>query len=232
MAGYQDAAARIAARIASGMLMPGMQLGSERQLSEELAVSRLTLRAALTKLEADGLIYGMSRRGWFVSPPRFVYELDRRANYMLMAAAQGRAARIELLDAGRAPEKHVPACMREQATTRAFHLRRVRQLDGRPVMFETIHLSAAAVPDLLAHNLSDSITALLADEYRIEIDREETSVRSSLLDPEQSVALAVAPATHSVLIERKRFACGQLVEFDSEHWLPGAIEIRLNAKLR
>lgn len=231
MAGYRKAADDIAARIASGDLAPGAQLGSERQLSDELKVSRLTLRAALSKLEADGLIYGMSRRGWFVSPPRFVYELDRRANYKLMAEAQGRSAHIELLDSGRIAEDGLPSCMREQSATRAFFLRRVRYLDGRPVMFETVYLSAADVPGLLDHKLSDSITALLAEEYQIEIEREETSVRSALLDTEQSAALAVAPATHSVLIERKRFSSDRLVECDTEHWLPGAIEIRLTANL-
>lgn len=230
MAGYQDVADRIAARIASGALAPGAQLGSERQLSEELKVARLTLRAALIKLEADGLIYGMSRRGWFVSPPRFVYELDRRANYKLMAETQGRAAHIELLRSGQVRAGDLPASMRDQVGGPAFYLERVRHLDGRPVMFETVYLSADAVPDVLAHNLSGSITALLADAYRIEIDREDAGVRSSLLDPEQSAALAVAPATHSVLIERKRFCAGRLIEFDTEHWLPGAIEIRLTSR--
>ena len=230
MAGYQEAAERIAARIAGGELKPGAQLGSERQLSEELNVSRLTLRAALIKLEADGLVYGKSRRGWFVSPPRFVYDLGRRANYKAMAEAQGRSAQIDLLDSGLAGSREMPSCMREHGFTRAFFLRRVRHLDGRSVMFESIYLSAEAVPGLLEHNLADSITELLRDDYRIEIDREETSVRSALLDSVQAEALAVAPATHGVLIERRRFAGGRLIEFDTEHWLPGAIEIRLSVE--
>ncbi|MEJ2633500.1 MAG: UTRA domain-containing protein [Acidihalobacter sp.] len=230
MAGYQEAAERIAARIAAGELKPGVKLGSERQLSEQMSVSRLTLRAALIKLEADGLVYGKSRRGWFVSPPRFVYDLGRRANYKTMAAAQERSAQIDLLDSGLAASRELPSCMREHGLTRAFLLRRVRHLDGRSVMFESIYLSAEAVPGLLKHNLADSITELLRDDYRIEIDREDTSVRSALLDSMQAEALAVAPATHGVLIERRRFAAGRLIEFDTEHWLPGAIEIRLSVE--
>jgi DNA-binding GntR family transcriptional regulator len=229
MAGYQEAADFIASQISDGLLKPGTQLASERQLSEELRISRLTLRSALIKLEADGLIYGKSRQGWFVSPPRFVYDLDRRANYMAMAQAQGRTARIDLLNSGLL-KKRLPQGMLDHDHRRAFFLQRTRHLDGRPVMFETIYLAADTVPGLLDHNLSDSITDLLAADYQIEIDREETSVRSALLDPSQASALAVAPGTHCLMIERLRFTKDQLVEFDAEYWLPGAIEIRLTSR--
>ena len=228
MAGYQEAADFIAAQITDGLLKPGTQLSSERQLSDELKISRLTLRSALIKLEADGLIYGKSRQGWFVSPPRFIYDLDRRANYMALADAQGRTARIDLLDSGMI-KKGLPQSMHEHHHSRAFYLHRTRHLDGRPVMFETIYLAADAVPGLLKHNLSDSITGLLAEDYHIEIDREDTSVRSALLDPSQAAALAVAPGTHCLMIERHRFTSKLLVEFDTEYWLPGAIEIRLSS---
>lgn len=231
MAGYQDVADHIAAQIAAGELKSGTQLGSERQLSEEMNISRLTLRAALIKLEADGLVYGMSRRGWFVSSPRFVYNLDHRPNYKAMAEAQGRTARIELLDSGSLSGRDLPRCLYEHELKRAYFLRRVRYLDGRAVMSETIFLAVSEVPGLLERDLSRSITVLLAEDYRIEIDQEETSVRSALLDPEQAVALAVAPATHSLMIERKRFSAGRLIEFDIEHWLPGAIEIRLSVTI-
>ncbi len=229
MTGYQEAAEHIASQIAEGVLNAGTQLPSERQLSEELGISRLTLRSALIQLEADGLIYGKSRRGWFVSPPRFVYDLDRKANYKEMADSQGRVARIDLLDSGSMKGSELPPRMREHHRSKAFYLRRIRHLDGRPVMFETVYLSADQVPGVLRHNLSDSITGLLAHDYRIEIDREDTSVRSSLLDPTQAAALAVAPGTHCLMIERKRFSDSRLVEFDAEYWLPGAIEIRLSA---
>lgn len=228
MKGYQEAADFLAAQIASGALRPGTRLASERQLSEELNISRVTVRAALAKLEADGLIYGKSRRGWFVSPPRFVYHLDRRANYKAMALAQGRRARIDLLACGRPPAEELPAPMRAQGRDGAYRLQRIRHLDDRPVMFETIYLRADALPGLPEHDLAGSVTQLLADDYRIEITREDTGVRSSLLEPAQAAALGVAPGTPCLMIERRRYAGDRLVEFDSESWLPGAIEIRLS----
>ena len=226
--GYQEAADFLAAKIISGELRPGTRLGSERKLSEALNISRVTVRAALAKLEADGLIYSKSRRGWFVSPPRFIYRLDRRANYKAMAQAQGRRARVDLLSCGKLPDEALPEAMRAQGCGGAYRLQRIRYLDELPVMFETIYLRADTLPDLPAHDLTGSVTQLLADDYHIEITREDTSVRSSLLEPEQAIALGVAPGTPSLTIERRRYTENQLVEFDNESWLPGAIEIRLS----
>jgi DNA-binding GntR family transcriptional regulator len=229
MTGYQDVVDYFADQISQGMLRPGTQLPSERKLSEELDISRLTLRSALIQLEVNGLVYGRSRRGWFISPPRFIYDLGRKANYKAMAKAQGREARIDLLDSGQAKACDQLGHVRALHHGNAFYLHRIRHLDGRPVMFETIFLAADIVPGLLEHNLSDSITELLAEDYCIEIDREETSVRSALLDSVQATALEVAPGAHCLTIERKRFSNGRQVEFDAEFWLPGAIEIHVSA---
>ncbi|MCA9576743.1 MAG: GntR family transcriptional regulator [Polyangiales bacterium] len=50
------ATTRLRRRILSGELPAGSALPGERELSETLGVSRLTLRTALTRLEAEGLV--------------------------------------------------------------------------------------------------------------------------------------------------------------------------------
>ncbi len=55
--------------IGSGQLGAGQQLPAERALSERFATTRITIKEALSSLEADGLIYRAERRGWFVAPP-------------------------------------------------------------------------------------------------------------------------------------------------------------------
>ena len=46
----------VRARILGGALVAGTDLPAERELCEELGVSRLTLRAAITRLEGEGLL--------------------------------------------------------------------------------------------------------------------------------------------------------------------------------
>ena len=57
---------RIKQMISDGLLIPGQQLPSERELQAELGVSRLPLREALARLQALGLIRIRHGKGAFV----------------------------------------------------------------------------------------------------------------------------------------------------------------------
>jgi DNA-binding GntR family transcriptional regulator len=68
-------------RISAGDLRPGAKL-AEQALSEELAVSRNTLREAFTALAAESIVHRVPNRGVFVAAPeaadiRDVYQVRR-----------------------------------------------------------------------------------------------------------------------------------------------------------
>jgi DNA-binding FadR family transcriptional regulator len=87
---YRDAAERIRAMIDGGRLQGPGRLGagrlpSERELSEELGVSRRVLRQALGLLEAEGRISRQHGRGTFATDARhatesLVHEMSRLTN--------------------------------------------------------------------------------------------------------------------------------------------------------
>ncbi|MEA3092168.1 MAG: GntR family transcriptional regulator, transcriptional repressor for pyruvate dehydrogenase complex, partial [Caballeronia sp.] len=58
---------QIRALITSGALLPGQRLPAERDLAEQLNVSRPSLREALIRLESDGFIQAAARTGFVVS---------------------------------------------------------------------------------------------------------------------------------------------------------------------
>ncbi|HMC44811.1 MAG TPA: GntR family transcriptional regulator, partial [Caballeronia sp.] len=58
---------QIRALITSGALIPGQRLPAERDLAEQLNVSRPSLREALIRLESDGFIQAAARSGFVVS---------------------------------------------------------------------------------------------------------------------------------------------------------------------
>jgi DNA-binding FadR family transcriptional regulator len=62
-----SAAARLAARINLGDLLPGQRLASERVLALELGISRPVLREALQALQAVGLVQARQKSGWYVT---------------------------------------------------------------------------------------------------------------------------------------------------------------------
>src|SRR3954467_11558440 len=55
----------------------GTAIPSERQLSAELGVSRLTLRAALDELAREGYVIRRRGSGTFVRGPKIAHELTR-----------------------------------------------------------------------------------------------------------------------------------------------------------
>src|SRR5471032_3635105 len=58
---------QIRAIFTSGALLPGQRLPAERDLAEQLNVSRPSLREALIRLESDGFIQAAARSGFVVS---------------------------------------------------------------------------------------------------------------------------------------------------------------------
>lgn len=59
---------RLKERILSGELTAGQKLPKELDFSKELGVAKVTLRSALTRLEADGLVARLPSKGTFVLP--------------------------------------------------------------------------------------------------------------------------------------------------------------------
>ena len=86
-----------AALIEAGRLVPGAKLPTERVLAEEFSITRVTVRQALTRMEAEGLIFREERRGWFVSPPRVHYDPTANTSFTKSIAEQGRAAGTQIL---------------------------------------------------------------------------------------------------------------------------------------
>ncbi|MGA7813013.1 FadR/GntR family transcriptional regulator, partial [Caballeronia sp.] len=58
---------QIRALITTGALLPGQRLPAERELAEQLSVSRPSLREALIRLESDGFIQAVARGGFVVA---------------------------------------------------------------------------------------------------------------------------------------------------------------------
>ena len=68
---FEETVERLGTAIRLGLLPPGAQLPPERDLAEQLGISRSTLRQALTALTQSGHLVAVRGRGggWFVADP-------------------------------------------------------------------------------------------------------------------------------------------------------------------
>lgn len=89
-----DPVARLRRYIADGSFTVGKRLPPERQLTDELAMTRTTLRKALEKLERDGVIWRHVGKGTFIAggspqaPTSAMVELGRQLTPFRMMRAR------------------------------------------------------------------------------------------------------------------------------------------------
>lgn len=86
----ETTAERVRLDILSGRVAPGSDLPGERSLSEQLGVSRLTLRSALTTLEAEGLVQSVHGSGTRVLDYREHGGVDLLGHLVDLALSDGR----------------------------------------------------------------------------------------------------------------------------------------------
>lgn len=221
-----------AALIEAGSLVPGARFPSERALAEEFSITRVTVRQALVRLEAEGLIFREDRRGWYVSRPRVRYDPTANTSFTESIAEQGRVAGTTVLSRQQvAASQWESAQLGCAASDPIFVIGRLRTVDGRAVLVERIHVKAARCPGLLDCPLDRSMTDLMAEKFGIIEHRAQINMRPTALSEIPAKALGVAVGTSSLYLSRAILdQFGEVVEFDQEFWRHDAIDICVSAE--
>lgn len=214
-------------QIEHGLLASGSQLPAERKLSELFCTTRVTVREALLQLEAQGLVYREERRGWFISPPRLAYNLLQRSHFHAMVHAQGREPVTEVMSARLQPASAV-VCERLQlpALSRVIQICRRRRIDGRLVLYVEHYLNPHYFPQILAFDLTQSITELYASHYDLHYGRVRFEIVPTALPVEAATPLNVSTGSPGLRIARVNYDQHErLIDCDLEYWRHDAINV-------
>jgi len=139
----------ITAEIDSGALKPGMRLPPERELCQQLSISRVTLRKALNQLVQDGLLNASHGRGWYVASAGSNKEWPNSLeSFTETAARMGLTSRSTVLaSASRQATIDEAEEFSIAPGTRLFALDRVRYLGDVPIAIDYTRVPADLVPD-------------------------------------------------------------------------------------
>jgi GntR family transcriptional regulator len=170
---YIQIAEGLIGQIEARKLIPGEQLPSERELSQNLNVNRMTLRRALRVLETQGFIVRKHGVGTFVAEPKIerpmkeVYRFSRGMQQRgLTPSARLISQENFMLDAALAEELAVPVC------SPAYRIIRLRLINLEPVLIESYTISQERFPGLVEHDLvGRSIFEIIESEYDVKIVR-------------------------------------------------------------
>ena len=147
-------------RIVHGVYAAGQRLPSEREIANELDVSRATVRAALLRLQADNLLDVVPRSGTFVRSPNTKAiiasdpELKQAGSFIRAMERQGRQTLVRFLE----PSSIIPAGrnlgdkMHVDAGTKLLRRYRVHMVDR--VLYRTLdsYYLASLLGDLLGRD--------------------------------------------------------------------------------
>ena len=135
-------------RLAEGEFATGFP--AERELIEQYGVSRHTMREAMRRLQADGLINRERGRGTFLRPQAIEQRTGSLYSLFRSVEDQGYEQHNKVLDLDTRQDPAVATELGVSATTSFVYLHRLRFADGTPIATDELWLPAELAAPLLS----------------------------------------------------------------------------------
>jgi GntR family transcriptional regulator len=196
------------------MWPPGFLLPSEHVLAQEVGVSQGTVRKALDELEAENLIVRRQGRGTFVAQhdeERILFQffklvkddgVPRFPESQVLSASVDRATVEE------------QAGLNLRAGARVARVRRVRFIDGTPIIVETLSLPDAMFPKIIETPVPNSLYAYYSARYSVTIAFAREDIKAIALGAEEAKILRRKAGHPALMVRRVALALdGRAVEW-------------------
>ncbi len=170
----------IAELILSGKLKPESKIQSEREFSEDLGVSRMTVRKALTELVNEGLLERKHGSGTYVSKPKITYESEELVNYVQAMQKRNIATATQLLEFSEmVASRRLSEILEIEIGSPIYHVVLLRFANRVPVILERGFFPVLYYPQLEDWDLEKtSIIDLISSVYAIKLGRISQSVEA------------------------------------------------------
>ena len=183
-------------------------LPSERELAEQYAVSRMTVRQALQKLRHENLIYHERGVGTFVNNRKIDVHTRNLNGFS-----------EEMLSLGLKPSSRVLTFRRELASEAVMHdlqlgagaeviyLERLRLADAEPMAFEKTYLPAYLFPKLEEFDLTkNSLYQVLVENYDLQMDHAEEILEAASAPKRVAEQLGIRAGAPILVVHRVVFS--------------------------
>lgn len=195
-------------KVRSGAWPPGEPIPSERELSEQYGISRMTVRQSVSELVNEGLLFREQGRGTFVDRPKISQQLLRLTGFTEDIEARQQRPGARVLETAMWPcDEATAARLRVKPGQRVFRMRRLRLADAEPLALETSVISFLGCERLLDEDLErDSLYRLLETSYHQPLLEAEQEVEAGLAGEPEATTLGIAPGAPVLLTRRLTFS--------------------------
>ncbi|MBP2356504.1 GntR family transcriptional regulator [Kribbella aluminosa] len=196
---YEQVADEIARR--AGELQAHDHLPSERDLMQQLDVSRMTVRRAIEQLVRRGLVYQVHGSGTFVADPDVVTKTLRLTSFTEDMQQRGLTPSTTVLGTAVQPAtEDVARRLRIEPGADVLVLSRLRSADGTPMALESVHLPAMGT-DWSTFDPTASLYAQMS-AAGITVERAAQSIHAVNLDRDQAYHLDQAVGAAALQVTR------------------------------
>jgi GntR family transcriptional regulator len=194
-------------QMADGTYRPGSRLPSETALASRFGVTRMTVRQALGKLHAEGLILTRRGIGTFTAPVRFERQATRMTDLHedLLERGHKPTSRVLSLRTGEFPPDLAERLGLPPGEP-MLYISRLRLADDEPVAVNNASLRRSLCPGLEREDLREvSLYALLEHGYGLALGHAEQRVQAVLAAGPHATLLGVRRGSPLLHIERLTF---------------------------
>ncbi|HVU35171.1 MAG TPA: GntR family transcriptional regulator [Opitutaceae bacterium] len=199
----------IAGEIARRRWRPEEAIPTEAELAQEHGVSIGTLRKAIDLLVAEGVLERQQGRGTFVRRPQFNASLFRFFRFGRddgpARVPSSRIVRREV----KPPPSAVAAALHLPREAEGIHFARLRSLDDRPLLLESIWLPRHRFEPLLKidpREFGDLLYPLYEQYCGVVVASAEETLTAEAASAKDARALAIEPGAPIIVIDRVALA--------------------------
>ncbi len=177
---YMQIAESLLEQIESGKISPEEKLPSERELSKNLKVSRMTVRAALNILDSKGLLNRRSGDGTYVIKPKIERQAGKLAPFTKSMQRRGHITKAKILTfENKMAEVSVANQLKIPVSSQIYYVQRVRYINEDPVMLEKFSIPQYCFPNLSKFNMETrSFYEIAETEYGIVAHHSQQSLEA------------------------------------------------------
>lgn len=193
--------------IEQGDYGPHQRLPSERELSRDYGVSRITVRQALAELIQEGRVYAQVGKGTYVADPATRQPLSSLFGFSESVRRHGRAPTSKVLDTAVEPaSEQVAVRLQLESGAEIVRIRRLRMADGLALVVETTLLPHASFPGLLQRMADDvSLYSVLEESYGVRMTSAEVTLEAALADEAEARLLGLPHPTAVLRVEQTTY---------------------------
>ncbi|EHI73821.1 GntR family transcriptional regulator [Streptococcus criceti] len=214
--------------IDQGVWKIGSRLPSERDLSDQFEVSRMTLRQAVTLLVDEGILERRIGSGTYVASQRVQEKIRGTTSFTEIIKAQGKEPSSKLISYERTyPNEQEIRHLGVTPKSYIIRMERVRYADNIPVVYEVTSIPERLIRNFKRKEVTNHFFQTLTDHGYI-IGKSQQTISADIVDPQLTKELAVEQG-HAILslTQTSYLDDGTAFEFVRSQYVAGRFEFYL-----